>query len=96
VIFIVSAILFAVGTLLVLRSVIAIAASLIVICYDLVKLAVCLVIAALAGLGLLAQWCVRLGRPKPEPVITINIYSGEDEEAPTVELPRESFRRLRG
>jgi hypothetical protein len=52
------------------------------------------VIAALAGLGLLAQWCVRLGRPKPEPVTTIDVYAFE--EAPTMELPRRDFRRLRG
>jgi hypothetical protein len=106
-IFIGSAILFAIGMLLLLRSVIAIAASLVMLCYYLIKIAVCLAIAAFAGLWLFAQWFAKhvmilvrwfCGLPEPiepEPVITITITI-DDDDAPIVELPRGSFRRLRG
>jgi hypothetical protein len=107
VIFIVSTLLFAVGTLLLLRSAIAIAASLIVICYQLLKLAVCLVILAVLGcvlfcqwylkhVGVLARWSGGLPEPDAEPFITINVYSDEDDVAPTIDLPRAGFHRLRG
>jgi hypothetical protein len=100
-IFIVSAILFAVGMLLVLRSAIAIAVSLIVIAYNLAKLAVHLVIAVLAGCLLFGQWCVNhiRGRSEPEGItITINITDSDeaDDIARTIELPADAFRRLRG
>jgi hypothetical protein len=105
---VVGAILFVIGAAMLLRSVIAIAVSLIVICFDLVKLAGCLVIATLAGSLLLGQWIVKhvsilvrwiRGLPEPEPCIAITInYPDEDADdiARTIELPRESFRRLRG
>jgi hypothetical protein len=105
---VVGAFLFVIGAVMLLRAAIAIAVSLIVICFDLVKLAVCLVIAALAGCLLVGQWFMKhvsilvrwiRGLPEPEPCITITInYPEEDADdiARTIELSRDDFRRLRG
>jgi hypothetical protein len=105
----ISGILFAAGMLLLLRSVIAIVASLIMLCYYLIKLAAYLVVAVLAVLGLVAQWGVRrvsillrrsrgLPESEAEPCITIEITVSDEEDdiAPTIELPRSGWRRLRG
>jgi hypothetical protein len=66
------------------------------IAYYLIKLVVVLTFTAVCAILLLLQRCMRLTRlPRPEPVITINLYEDE-EDVPTIELPRDSFRRLRG
>jgi hypothetical protein len=94
-----STILLAIGLLLLLVSVARIAFGLLKLAYYVAKLIIYLAVAAVLGLVLVCQWCVRRVRsgpsPEPEPVITINVYSDE-EDAPTIELPRASFRRLRG
>jgi hypothetical protein len=107
-IFIGSAILFAIGMLLLLISAVRIAVSLIKICYYLLALAVLLPVTALLALCVFVQWCAKhvmilarwlRGIPEPiesEPMITINITLDDDDNASIVELPRASFRRLRG
>ena len=91
--------LLTIGLLVLLIQVARIAFGLLKIACYLIALAVLLPVTALLGLCLAVQWCVRfvLGtRPaEPEPVITINVYSDE-EDASTIELPRRDFRRLRG
>jgi hypothetical protein len=95
-IIIASAILFAFGLLLLLVQAIRIAFSLVMIAYYLIKIAVCLTIATVLASVLFCQWLVRLTRSqvltRPEPVITIDFYSDE-VDVPTIELPREHFRR---
>jgi hypothetical protein len=94
-----SAILFAFGMAILFVQTIRIAISLLKIAYYLIKLAVVLTFTAVCTILLALQWCVRglTGIPEQEPVITINVYSDDDEEdAPTIELPRGSFRRVRG
>jgi hypothetical protein len=95
-IFIGSAILFLVGMMLLLISAFRIVFSLLVLCFHLIRLAVSLVLLVVAGPWLLVQKLVR-GQREPEgESITINIYLDDaDDVAPVVELPRESFRRLR-
>jgi hypothetical protein len=53
--------------------------------------------------SILARWCRGIPAPaSPEPMVAIDVYLGEEdsyadaEDAPTIELPRASFRRLRG
>ena len=98
-IFFVSGFLLCLGLLVLAIQAIRIAFGLLKIACYLIALAVLLPVTALLGLCLAVQWCVRfvLGtRPaEPEPVITINVYSDE-EDASTIELPRRDFRRLRG
>ena len=91
-----SAILFLFGMLLLSIQAIRIAFGLIKIAYYIIKLIVCLVVWVLCAFGLFCQWCLKWlkGIPEPEPVIMINFYSDE-EDVPTIELPRERFRRLR-
>jgi hypothetical protein len=91
-----SAILFVFGMLLLSIQAIRIAFGLIKIAYYIIKLIVCLVVLILAAFGLFCSILVRWlkGIPVPAPVITINFYSDE-EDVPTIELPRERFRRLR-
>jgi hypothetical protein len=88
-----SAVLLAIGLLVLLWQAI-------VISYHLLRLAVLLVIwcgyavvLVVCGVGLAAQYVMGWG--KPEPVITVNT-SPDDEDVPTIELPRESFHRVRG
>jgi hypothetical protein len=98
-----SAALLAIGLLLLAVQAIRIAFSLLKIAYYLAKAAVYLVVLMVCGVCLAVQHVLTLtrwleGKPEPaepEPVITINFYSNE-EDAPTIELPRASFRRLRG
>jgi hypothetical protein len=94
-----ASILFTFGMLLLLISAIRITFDLIKLCFHLLVLAVLLAVAALLALCLVAQILLRWlrGMPasaEPEPAITITI-DGEDD-GPTIELPRASFRRLRG
>jgi hypothetical protein len=101
-----SATLLAVGLLLLAVQAIRIAFSLLKIAYYLAKAAVCLVVLMVCAICLGVQYVLILARwlegepeaAEPEPVITINFYSNEegDEDAPTIELPRINFRRLRG
>ena|SRR6516165_9277557 len=101
-IFIGSAILSIFGMLLLLRQAIRIAGSLVMICYYLIKFVVSLTVAAIAGCWLVGQWCVRTVTrsqelARPEPRLTINICDADDlTGGPVIELPRTSFRRLRG
>jgi hypothetical protein len=101
-----SAVLLAIGLLVLLVQAVSILVSLIKLAYYLAKAAVCLVVLVVCAVCLAVQYVLILarwleGKPEaaePEPVITINIYSNEeeDEDAPTIELPRVNFRRLRG
>jgi hypothetical protein len=99
-----SAILFIFGVLLLLIQAARIAVGLAMICYYLIKIAVCLTVAALAGLRLVGQLCVNrygsrgIPMQEPEPGITINIFTDDHpaDEGPIIELPRGSFRRVRG
>jgi hypothetical protein len=91
-----SAILLAIGLLGLLWQAIAIAFSLIKIAYYLAKGAVCLVVLIICVVGLGVQYVMRWRWPKPEPVITINFYSADDDDGPTIDLPREHFHRQRG
>jgi hypothetical protein len=86
-----SAILFALGMALLLWQAI-------VIVYRLIKIAVLLVAWCGCVLALVVTGCAWLGvklfKLEPdEPVVTINIF--DDDDAHTIELPRQSFRRLR-
>jgi hypothetical protein len=93
-----SAILFALGMLVLLVQAIRIAFSLAKIAYYLAKLPVCLVVLAVCAVCLVVQYALGLVRRldgKPEPAVTIDFSAGA-EDAPTIELPRASFRRLRG
>jgi hypothetical protein len=85
-----SALLFALGLLLLLVQAIRIAFSLIVIAYNIVKAIVCLVVLVVCVIGLGVQYVMRW--LKPEPVV--NFYSDDDADVPTIELPRTHFRRL--
>jgi hypothetical protein len=93
-------ILFTIGTiglLMLLVQTIRIAFSLLKIACYIIALIGCLIGIVLCGFGLFCQWIVRRlkrGR-EPEPVVTVNI-SLDDEDVPTVDLPRKSFHRLRG
>jgi hypothetical protein len=94
-----SAILFVVGVLLLLVQAIRIAFGLIKIAYYLAKLAVCLVVLVVCGFGLFCQWLVRWLKGhhlEPEPASRVNFYSEDEDDVPTIDLPRDSFRRLRG
>jgi hypothetical protein len=92
-----SAILFIFGVLLLLIQAARIAVGLVMICYYLIKLAVCLTVAPIAGCWLIGQWCVKRVRGiGPEPVVTISIFDNGPDEAPAIDLPRGSFRRVRG
>jgi hypothetical protein len=71
----------------------------IAICYHLLRLAVLLIIwcgyvvvlvVCVVGLGV--QYV--MGWFKPPPVVTVNFYLDDDEDVPTIDLPREHFRRL--
>jgi hypothetical protein len=88
-----STILLAIGLLMLLWQAI-------VISYHLLRLAVLIVVwcgyavvlvVCVVGLGV--QYVMRW--LKPEPVVTV-IYSDDDADVPTIELRRDSFRRLRG
>jgi hypothetical protein len=87
-----SAILFLFGMLLLLISAVRIAFGLIKLCFYLLALAVLLPVTALLGLCVFVQWCVKLvrGQAADEHCITITI----DDDAPIIDLPRESYRRL--
>jgi hypothetical protein len=101
-----SALLFAIGMLLLSVQAIRIAFELIKLAYYLAKMAVLLTIAVICAGILFCQWFAKhvmilvrwfKGIPEPiepEPVITINFALGDN--APTIELPRSGFRRLRG
>jgi hypothetical protein len=89
-IILVSALLLAIGLLVLLWQAI-------VISYHLIKLAVLLVIwcgyavvLVVCALGLAVQYV--MGWLKPEPVV--NFYLDDDADVPTIDLPRDSFRRL--
>jgi hypothetical protein len=87
-----SAILLAIGLLILSVQVISIAFSLLKIAYYLAKGVVCLVVLVVCVVCLGVQYV--MGWLKPEPVVTV-VYS-DDEDVPTIELPRDGFRRLRG
>jgi hypothetical protein len=94
-----SAILLAIGLLVLLWQAI-------VICYHLIKLAVLLVIWCGYAVVLVAACCclamqyilVLVRWLKPEPVVTINILDDDDgcDDASIIDLPSNGFRRLRG
>jgi hypothetical protein len=88
-----SALLFSFGLLLLLVQAIRIAFSLLKIAFYLVKGAVYLAVLVVCVVGLAVQYVMRW--LKPEPVTTVYI-SLDDADVPTVELPRDSFHRLRG
>jgi hypothetical protein len=88
----ISAILFAIGMLLLLRSAIVITFSLLKIVVLLVAFCGYALVLVVAGCGWLVSWFV----PRSEPVITITIVDDVDDVAPVIELPRESYRRVRG
>jgi hypothetical protein len=95
-----SAILFAIGLLILSVQAIRIAFGLLKLTYYFVKLAVCLVVLVLCTLGLFCQWCLRWLKGHPEPIepkppITVNFYLADEDDGPTIDLPRENFRRLR-
>jgi hypothetical protein len=85
-----SAALLAVGLLILLVQALRIAFSLIKIAYYLAKGAVYLAVLVVCVVGLGVQYFMRWF--KPEPVVTV-LYS-DDEDVPTIELPRTDFRRL--
>jgi hypothetical protein len=89
-----SALLLTIGLLILLVQAIRIAFSLLKLAYYLAKGAVYLVVLIVCVVGLAVQYVMRWG--KPEPAITVNFYSADEDDGPTIELPRESFRRLRG
>jgi hypothetical protein len=89
-----STLLFTFGVLLLLVQAIRIAFSLIKIVFLLAKGALCLVVLVVCVVGLAVQYVMRW--LKPEPAITVNFYSADEDDGPTIDLPRESFRRLRG
>jgi hypothetical protein len=97
-IFFVSGFLLCLGLLLLAVQAIRIAFSLLKLCCYLIALAVMLPVTALLGLCVFVQWCARMLGIRPveaEPVITINVYSDE-EDAPTIELRKLSqTERLR-
>jgi hypothetical protein len=87
-----SAILLAAGLLVLLWQAIAIAFSLLKIAYYLAKAIVCIAVIIVCLIGLGVQYAMRWLKPTPvEPVVM-----ADDEAVPTIELPRTSFRRLRG
>jgi hypothetical protein len=96
-----SAILFALGMLVLLSQAILVVFSLLKIAYYLAKGAVYLVVLVVCVVALGVQYALSLarrleGKPepaKPEPAIVIDIC---DDNATPIELPRTSFRRLRG
>jgi hypothetical protein len=99
-----SALLLAIGLSVLLWQAICIAFSLIKIAYNLIKIAVLLIVLMVCLVCLAIQYIMRFLRipirwsksePEPQPVITVNFYSADDN-APTIELPRKHFHRLRG
>ena len=89
-----SALLLAIGLLILLVQAISIAFSLLKIAYYLIKGALCLVVLVVCVVGLAVQYVLRW--LKPEPVVTVNFYTDGEDDVPTIDLPRASFRRLRG
>ena len=81
--------LLAIGLLILLVQAISIAVSLLKIAYYLIKGAVYLAVLVVCAVCLGVQYVMRWLKPKP--VVTV-IYS--DEDVPTIDLPREHFRRL--
>jgi hypothetical protein len=95
-IFFVSGFLLCLGLLVLAVQAIRIAFGLLKIAWYLIALAVLLPVTALLGLCVAVQWCLsRISPAEPEPAITIDLFADE-EAAPTIELPRGDFRRLRG
>jgi hypothetical protein len=86
--------LFTIGLLILVVQVISITFSLLKIAYYLAKGAVCLVVLVVCVVGLAVQYIMRW--LKPEPAITVNFYSADEDDGPTIDLSSESFRRLRG
>jgi hypothetical protein len=86
-----SALLLAIGLLILLVQALRIAFSLLKIAFYLLKGAVYLAVLVVCAVGLGVQSAIR--RLKPEPVV--NFYS-DDKDVPTIELPRDGFRRVRG
>jgi hypothetical protein len=94
-ILIVSPLLFTFGMLLLLWRAIVISYCLIELAVLLVAWCGCALALVVTGGWYLGDKLVRYFRgTEPEPVITINIAL--DDDAPAIELPRNSFRRLRG
>jgi hypothetical protein len=85
--------LLAVGLLILLVQAIRIAFSLIKIAYHLLTGAVALIVLVVCSVGLVIQYV--MGWHKPKPVVMVNFYA-DDEDVPTIELPRESYHRVRG
>ena len=85
--------LFLFGMLLLSWQAIRVAFSLLKIAYYLIKGAVCLVVLVVCVVCLGVQYVMRWFKPDPpEPVP----YFYNDEDVPTIELPRKSFYRVRG
>jgi hypothetical protein len=89
-----SALLLAIGLLILLVQALRIAFSLLKIAYYLIKGAVYLAVLVVCGVCLSVQYVMRW--LKPEPVV--NFYSDDDAshdaDVPTIELPRTHFHRL--
>jgi hypothetical protein len=86
-----SALLLAIGLLLLSIQAISIVFSLLKLAYYLIKAAVYLAVLVVCVVGLGVQYVMRW--LKPEPVATVNI-SLDDDDVPTIELPRTDFHRL--
>jgi hypothetical protein len=100
-----SAILLAIGLLILLWQAIAIAFSLLKIAYYLAKAAVYLAVIVVCAVCLAVQYIMRFlripirwgkSKPEPQPVVTVNFYPDDEDNGPTIDLPRESFCRVRG
>jgi hypothetical protein len=91
-IFLISAILFLFGMLLLLISAFRIVFSLLVLCFHLIRLAVCIIILTVAGPWLLVRKLVR--KPEGEDITITITFADDDDVAPFIELPREGYRRL--
>jgi hypothetical protein len=97
----VSTALLAVGLALLLASAVRIAFGLLkIVAYFvvLVLLLLCLVVqGAVMLVAILLRWSRGMPAREPEPVISLTFTedNGEDD-GPAIELPRTSFRRLRG
>jgi hypothetical protein len=95
--------LLTIGLLILLVQAIRIAFSLIKIAFYLVWMVGCLVVIVVCVIGLAVQYTIRFlrmpirrGKPEPEPVVTVNFYPDDEDDGPTIELPRGRFHRLRG
>jgi hypothetical protein len=84
--------LLTIGLLMLLWQAIVISYHLLKIAYHLLTGAVCLVVLVVCCIGLAIQYIFRWLKPHPaEPY-----FYSDAEDVPTIELPRDSFHRVRG